>query len=451
MNRTPAPGSTVLVYGCSRSGVAAAGLLRAKGAEVIVLDDVPRERLGRAPATVEAVGATCLCGPQPEGAIPQADLLVLSPGIPATHPVIARLAQAGTAIVGEVAFASWYCPAPMLVVTGTNGKSTTATLLHHMLGRAGVRSVLAGNVGTAFSGIVQDVDKDQVVVLEVSSYQLEHAAGFAPRVGAILNLTPDHLDRYATFDDYVAAKRGLWALLADDGVAVANADDPRVVQEAASLGTPITWFGFAASEQPACTVDAEYLVWRRGGFQEPLLPVDDIPLLGRHNVSNVLAAYACALEVCDDTAGLAEGVRTFTPVEHRLEPVREVGGVLYINDSKATNVMATVTALAAMTRPTVLLLGGRGKGTGYQDLRAGIADRVRHLVVYGEDAEAVLADVGDVAPVTEAHAFDEAVAAATRAAEPGDVVLLSPACASFDMFPNFEERGWAFKRLVEGV
>lgn len=344
--------------------------------------------------------------------------------------------------------ASWYCPAPMFVVTGTNGKTTTATLLHHMLRAAGIPAVLAGNVGTAFSGVVLDVTPQGVVVLEMSSYQLEHATNFAPRVGAILNVTPDHLDRYGSFDAYVAVKRGLWNMLESGGLAVANADDLRIAKEAASHTGRVTWFGLGAEHPSAVTVLDGTITASVDDVRVPIVPVEDIPLLGEHNVSNVLAALACALEVCDDVAALAAGVRSFTPVEHRLEPVCERDSVLYINDSKATNVSATLKALEAMTRPTVLLLGGRGKGAGYRELRACITARVRQLVVYGEDAEQILVDVGDLVATHEAPTFADAVLVAARSATAGDVVLLSPACASFDMFTDFEARGHEFKRLV---
>ncbi len=450
MTTRPATGDSVTVVGCGRSGVAVTRLLLAHGAVVTIVDDAPRERL-RESAAAEQLPVACRFGAPVDAPLPDAGWIVVSPGVPTDTPRFARAVAAGSTLVGELAFASWYCSVPMLVVTGTNGKTTTATLLHHILEAAGVSAVLAGNVGRAFSGVVADVTAEQVVVLEASSFQLEHALGFAPRVGAILNLTPDHLDRYPDFQAYVAAKRTLWDRLPDGSLAVANADDPAVASETASYTGRLAWFGTHAPATPAMTVDRQTVVFHRDGGRTPVLPVADIPLLGPHNVSNVLAALACASDICDDLTGLAEGVRTFQPVEHRLQPVCEVAGVLYVNDSKATNVSATRTALEAISRPTVLLLGGRGKGTGYRELRPLLQTRVRQLVVFGEDASQILADVGDCVPTAEVESLAEAVARAAEAAEPGDAVLLSPACASFDMFRDFEERGQAFRALVEAL
>ena len=447
----PKPGSTAVVVGCGRSGIAATRLLRSRGVSVTVVDDALRTTLGEGPDAVESVGATCRFGQPATTPLPEAQWIVVSPGVPTRTPRFAAATAAGATMIGEVALASWYCPAPMLVVTGTNGKTTTATLLHHLLCAAGLRSVLAGNVGTAFSGVVDAMDAEQLVVLEVSSYQLEHASGFAPLVGAVLNLTPDHMDRYDSFDDYVAVKCALWSMLRDDGCAVANTDDPRTVHEAAAVQRPVRWFGYDTEQADGATVAGDHVVLRRGGEESAVLPVGEIPLVGRHNVSNVLAALACASWVCDDLPALAEGVRTFQPVAHRLEPVAEVAGVQYVNDSKATNVTATATALSAMSRPVVLLMGGRGKGARYAPLRPLLTERVRHLVVYGEDAPQILAELADAVSTTEAAGFDAAVAAAAAAAMTGDVVLLSPACASFDMFPNFEARGHAFRALVEAL
>lgn len=354
------------------------------------------------------------------------------------------------AAMAPLAVRFWGDPTGELTVagiTGTNGKTTTTALVAHLLSRAGLKATAAGNIGRPLADVAVAADRYQWLSVEVSSFQLHDSPHFAPDVGIVTNLAPDHLDRYASVDAYYADKRLLFRNATDANVWVLNADDPAVLELARGARGRRALFSVA---KPA---DASYETGTRrlrlGGAE--LVGRDELHLLGDHNVANALAAALAVHQVGVPTGLIGEGLRSFQALPHRLEPVREVGGVLWINDSKATNIASTVVAIEAMRRPFVLLLGGRHKGEPYTRLGPLLANRARRVIAYGEAGPIVEQDLAGQAPLERGTTFDDVVLRARRAARPGDAVLLSPACSSYDMFKNYEERGATFRRLVEAM
>ena len=414
--RPPLPGGPYLVVGLARSGLAAMELLRARGEE--------------------AVGSDRKLGSDGVVELEHARAVVKSPGVPAEAPVIALARERGIPVLGEVELAWRLMANEFIAVTGTNGKTTTTELIGHIHREAGVPVAVAGNVGTALSSLVDALAPDAVVVCEVSSFQLEDTAAFAPEGAVLLNVAPDHLDRHGTFEAYRAAKLRVFANQGNDDVAVAPL---RLGVE--DLGGCARRVCFGAGPEAELSDRAGRLWW----VDEPLLAHDEIRLRGAHNRLNAMAAAAVCLARGVDPDAVREGLRTFAGVEHRLEEVLTDGGVLYVNDSKATNVDSTLVALQSFTAPVHLILGGRGKGQDFAPLREPVRERCAGVYLIGEAAPALHDVVGGVISGDLEHA----VAAARAAARPGEVVLLSPACASFDQFEDFEARGRAFKALAQ--
>ena len=413
--RPPLPPGPWLVVGLARSGVAALEVLRVRGEQARGVD---RRKGDDSPAALEHVHA-----------------VVKSPGVPAEAPVIAAARERGLPVLGEVEFAWRLIPNEFIAVTGTNGKTTTTELIGHIHREAGLAVVVAGNVGTALSSFVGRLADDATVVCEVSSFQLEDAVEFAPEGAVLLNLAPDHIDRHGTFEAYSAAKLRVFAHQGNDDVAVAP------------LGLGIEDLGgcarrvcFGDGPQAELSDRAGQLWWA----DEPLLGVEELSLRGLHNRRNAMAAAAICLARGVDPDAVRSALRTFAGVEHRLEEVATIDGVVYVNDSKATNVASTLVALESFDAPIRLILGGRGKGEDYAPLRAPVADRCSGVYLIGEEAEALGVVVGGERCETLERALD----AAAAAARPGEVVLLSPACTSFDQFDDYEARGRAFKEMV---
>jgi UDP-N-acetylmuramoylalanine--D-glutamate ligase len=415
--RPPLPGGPYLVVGLARSGLAALQVLRARG-----------ER---------AEGADRKLGTDGLAELEHVRAVVKSPGVPAEAPVIAEARARGVPVLGEVELAWRLIPNEFVAVTGTNGKTTTVELIGHIHREAGLAVAVAGNVGTALSTLVDTLAPEAVVVCEVSSFQLEDTVAFAPEGAVLLNLAPDHLDRHGTFTAYRDAKLRIFANQGNDDVAVAP-----IGLGIEDLGGCARRVCFGAGPDPAAELSerAGRLWW----VDEPLVGVEEIRLRGAHNRANAMAAAAVCLARGVDPDAVRDGLRTFAGVEHRLEEVGTIDGVLYVNDSKATNVDSTLVALQSFgTTPVHLILGGRGKGQDFTPLR----DPVRAcagLYLVGEAAPAL----HDVLGGTEAGDLERALAAARAAAKPGEVVLLSPACASFDQYEDYEARGRHFKALV---
>jgi UDP-N-acetylmuramoylalanine--D-glutamate ligase len=413
--RPPLPPGPWLVVGLARSGRAALEVLERRGERARGVD---RRQGDDEPAALDGVRA-----------------VVKSPGVAAQAPVIAAARERGLPVLGEVELAWRLIPNEFVAVTGTNGKTTTTELIGHIHREAGLPVAVAGNVGTALSSLVDDVADDATVVCEVSSFQLEDAVEFAPEGAVLLNLAPDHLDRHGTFEAYTRAKLRVFARQGNDDVAVAP-----LGLGVEDLGGCARRVCFGDGPQAELSDRAGHLWWA----DEPLIAVEELRLRGLHNRRNAMAAAAICLARGIDPDAVRAGLRTFAGVEHRLEDVATIDGVLYVNDSKATNVDSTLVALASFDAPIRLILGGQGKGQDFEPLRAPVAERCAGVYLIGEDAERIGAVVGGERCGTLERALD----AAAAAAEPGEVVLLSPACASFDQFDDFEARGRAFKEMV---
>jgi UDP-N-acetylmuramoylalanine--D-glutamate ligase len=442
--RPPLPGGPFLVVGLARSGQAAARMLEARGEVVRAVDSgFPDGAAGLREVGVEVVLDTDGLA-QLEGT----RTVVKSPGVPREAPVIAAALERGLDVVGELELAWRAIPNRFLAVTGTNGKTTTVELLGHVYRAAGEPVAVAGNVGTPLSSLVGATEPDATVVCEASSFQLEDTIEFAPECAVFLNLAPDHLDRHADLESYLAAKLRIFANQGNDDVAVFNEDDPSLA--GVDLGGCARRVGFCTGAGPDCEVAlAKGTVFYDG---EPLLAVEELGLLGEHNVANAMAAAAAALSMGIDRDAVREGLRSFAGVPHRLEQVAEVGGVRFVNDSKATNVASAVVGVRAFDGGVHLILGGSEKGETYEPLLDPIRECCVACYLAGASAERLAEELAPLAEAgVELHRcadLSEAVRQAAAAARSGEVVLLSPACASFDAFENFERRGDRFRELV---
>ncbi|MCX7983796.1 MAG: UDP-N-acetylmuramoyl-L-alanine--D-glutamate ligase [Bacteroidetes bacterium] len=442
-------GKTVTVLGAARSGIAVAPLLKNNGANVFVSDSAPAEKLTHECEVLNAHGIAYETGKHSER-VYKCSLMVLSPGVPSTAQVVVEAQRRNIPVVSELEVASWFCKGPIIAITGSNGKTTTTTLVGEILNDARIKHVVAGNIGTAFSSVVHTVDKETLVVLEVSSFQLDHIQTFRPWISVILNITPDHMDRYEhRMELYAAAKARIFENQCDDDIIVYNVDDEwtrRVVQSARSQRVE---FSTQGSVTRGAMLDGKTIRTILDGVPVDVLPINELGIRGMHNVYNVMAATLVARVIGIDLDTIRTTLRTFRGVEHRLEFVRELNGVQYYNDSKATNVDSVRFALQAFEEPIVLLLGGRDKGNDYTVLTELVRERVKAIVALGESAEKVENAFRGITVVKRATSMDEAVSVARFLAVPGDVVLLSPACASFDWFQNYEHRGKVFKELVQ--
>ena len=428
-------GLTVAVVGMARSGVAALRLLREKGAAPRAIDEKP---MG------EILGVSVL--PQVEGSFHDVDLVVLSPGVPADLEVLAKVRERGIPIVGELELAAPYLQGPHIGITGTNGKTTTTALAGHILRESGIPCQVGGNIGTPPAAMIETSRLDQWNVLELSSFQLETMQSFRCEIAACLNVTQNHLDRHHTFEHYMSAKARLFETQVAGGLAVLNADDPVTAAFARRTPAEVVWFSGTHPVSGA---------WLDGDvvhlYGTAVLSVRGLRLRGRHNYENVMAAALIGQRAGAKAAQIAQAAATFAPVEHRLELVREVGGVAYYNDSKATSVDATLKAIDAFSGGLWIILGGKDKDSDYTVLRETLHAKARAALLIGAAADKIAAQLAGAAPVMQCGTLAAAVEKAHGAAQPGDTVLLAPACASFDQFENFEQRGRAFKELVNAL
>jgi UDP-N-acetylmuramoylalanine--D-glutamate ligase len=447
-------GKKVLVVGLARSGAAATRLAIREGARVTVTDRRPVGELSQAMAPLEGLPVLFSLGGHEERDFTSADLVVVSPGVPFTLPGLAAARRAGVPIMGEVELASRLLEdVPVVAITGTNGKSTTTALTGRLF-QEDRAAFVGGNLGTPFSELLLSGTHFDVAVLELSSFQLEGIERFRPKVGAILNVTPDHLERHGGMDDYVAAKARLFSNQQPGDVAVANDRDPLALAAARSSRGDVVTFGFGGRAPMAARDDGEVVRWTGPTGEPERYRIRSRALLGRHNRENAMAAVICARVMGVPGPAVQRGLDGFPGLPHRLELVAARGGVEWVNDSKATNVDSTVVGLSAFPagKPSViLLLGGRGKRSPYAPLRALFPGRVKALLTLGEDAPAIERELGDLGPTESCGDLPTAVARAARLAVPGDVVLLSPACASYDQFRTYEERGETFRRLASAA
>ena len=436
----------VAVIGLGKSGTAATRLLAREGARVYASDADDSPAAGAAVDALRTLpGVEVETGRHDLKKIRSAAGVVVSPGVPPDAPPLAAARAAGVPIVSELdlgfrALRGVRC----IAVTGTNGKTTTTALIAHLLGEAGLRAEAAGNIGRPLSDVALAAQPPRWLAVEVSSFQLHDSPNFAPEIGVLTNLAPDHLDRYPDVAAYYGDKRQLFRNATDESVWVVNGDDTSALELAAGARGRRVRFSLRGPADG--WYDAAERSVRLGGGE--LMRREALPLLGLHNVANALAAGLAVQEVGIGPAAIAEGLRSFQPLPHRLEPVAEVDGVRWINDSKATNIASTVVAIEAMDRPFVLLLGGRHKGEPYTRLAPLLHAQCRLVVAYGEAGPQVEQDLAGQIPLERGGDFADVIARARRAARPGDAVLLSPACSSYDMFTNYEERGAAFRRLA---
>lgn len=445
----------IAVLGLARSGRAVATLLARRGHSVYVSDSSASPGLEATAAELRDEGIAAQVGGHDLARISRAALVVVSPGIPPDAAPLAAAREHGVQVLSEVEVALRALErASVVAVTGTNGKSTTTAMAGGILQELVGDAVIAGNIGRPLSEVALRESAPPWIALELSSFQLHDTPTLSPKVGVLTNLSPDHLDRYASVAEYYADKALLFRNATGGSTWVSNADDADSATMIA--GVPGRHTRFSLESRADAWLDAGSSTLMLGGTA--LMPRRDLPLLGKHNVANALAA-ALAVRVADeafsdaDARGrIAEALRNFQPLRHRLELLGESRGVQWINDSKATNVGATLVALEAMERPTVLLLGGRHKGEPYAPLAAEIRRTVKRVIAYGEAAPLIAAELGAVTEVHRAgDSFDEAIALAGKSAERGDAVLLSPACSSYDMFTSYEERGDRFRELVAGM
>jgi UDP-N-acetylmuramoylalanine--D-glutamate ligase len=449
--RPPLPRGPFLVVGLARSGAAVARLLAGRGERVLGCDSgEPRGAEGLAEAGVEVslkVDGTEL--------VAEARTLVKSPGVPQDAPVVKAARERGLEVTGELELAWRLIPNPFIAVTGTNGKTTTTELLGHLHRVAGLPVAVAGNVGTPLASLVGEVEPDATVVCEASSFQLEDSEYFAPECAVLLNVAPDHLDRHGSLESYIEAKLRIFANQGNDDVAVYNAATPEL--RGRDLGGCARLLRFCPTTEMAADPDCEVSI--RGGVifagDEPLLRSDQLKLLGRHNTENAIAAAAAALATGIPRDSVVEGLSSFEGVPHRLERLGEHGGVLYVNDSKATNVASAIAGIEAFDGGVHLILGGRGKGESFEPLLEPVEARCRACYLIGEAAEQLSSALAPAkshgVALVECGTLERAVEEAAARAQPGEVVLLSPACASFDAFADFEERGERFRQLVEDL
>ena len=444
-------GKKVSVIGAARSGLAAASLLRDQGARVFVSDSQPPEKLKDQISTLTSMGIEYEAGVHSER-VYDTVLMVISPGVPPTAPVIRQAVQRGIRIVSELELASWFCPAKIIAVTGSNGKTTTTTLLGRMFSDAKRKHVVGGNIGTAFSSQVPDLQGDSVAVLEVSSFQLDHIERFHPKVSVILNITPDHLDRYGgSFENYSQSKCRVFENQSADDYCICCYDDDetkRKIELKARSHVHVLPFSCDRRFSEGAFVENGTMVTVMSGKRTEIIGVGEMSIKGIHNLYNAMGATLAAQVMGIDAPSIRATLKNFKGVEHRLEFVRELNGIRFINDSKATNIASVWYALQAYPDPVVLLLGGRDKGNDYSALADLVKTRVRAIVAIGESAEKVVKNFQSIAKVVTASSMENAVQTARALAGPGEIVLLSPACASFDWFDNYEHRGREFKRCV---
>jgi UDP-N-acetylmuramoylalanine--D-glutamate ligase len=444
-------GKKVLVIGAARSGVAAARFLAAHEGVVALNDRKPLAEWPEEARALKADGVGLVPGELPMWLMDQIELVVLSPGVP-TKSIPARyMERAGAQVIGEVELAARHLRGRIVAITGTNGKTTTTTLVGELLRGAGLPVQVGGNIGTPLISLVDSARDDGWTVVEVSSYQLETIDEFHPTVAIVLNLMPDHMDRYEHLMDYAAAKHRIFRNQTAGDVAIINADDEIVSSWASGLNAHVVRFSVQRELDEGLFLRGQEIVARSGDSERVLLRRDEMQLRGLHNVQNVMAALAAGLACGADPDSMRETVKNFQPVEHRLERVAEIGGVEFYNDSKATNVDATVKALEAFADAAgkiVLILGGRGKHAPYAPLAPLVARLARALVLIGEDADRIEQELKQYAHIERATDMHDAVRRAGLLAQPGDTVLLAPACASWDMFDNFEHRGRVFKAAV---
>lgn len=441
----------VLVVGLARTGMATALFCAARGAEVTATDTRNEAEIGSENVELlRAANVALRLGGHPEQMFLQQDLIIPSPGVPADASSLQAARAQGTTIWSEIELAYRFRRGKLIGITGSNGKTTTTSLVEHILRTASLPTILAGNIGTPLISCTERMTNDTITVIELSSFQLELTQDFRTDISVFLNLTPDHLDRHGSMASYTAAKARIFANQTEEDFAILNADDPATTPLAPTR-PHVYWFSRKQRAAQGAFLRGDDIVFRDDGKEAVVLKKGELPLPGAHNLENVLAAIAAARLAGASTEAIAEGVRTFAGVEHRLEFVSDINGVRYYNDSKATNVDATQKALEAFAGRIVVILGGKDKDSDYTVLQPLLRQKAILAILIGAAASKIEGQIVGSTAIERAGTLDHAVEIASQAARPGDIVLLAPACASFDQFQNYEHRGRVFKALVHDL
>ncbi len=449
-------GKRVLVVGLGKSGVASALFLKGQGAQVTVSDTKSGDELRNEIPVLLDHGITVESGGHGDRTFRGQDLIVVSPGVPVDAAPLVQARALGEAVIGEVELAAQFLHGPIVAITGSNGKTTTTTLVGEIMTAAGFPALVGGNIGTPAISLAERAQAETVIVLEISSFQLETIRTFRPKVAVVLNVTPDHLDRHRTFEVYVDAKARIFENQQASDFAVLNADDPTCVAMAARTRAQVFWFSRQKEVERGAWVRDGNIVFRDApgdketARQREIMQVSEIPLKGAHNLENVLAAVCAGMLMGCAADKIRQAVCDFKAVEHRLEFVATIRGVDYYNDSKATNVDATIKALESFPANIHLILGGKDKGSDYSLLNDLLRQRVKRVYTIGAAATKIESQIKGP-EVVHAETLENAIRKANSVAQPGDVVLLAPACASFDQFKNYEQRGQMFKEIVRGM
>ncbi len=441
-------GKKVLVVGLARTGFVTSLFAAGYGATVTATDMRTESDLAETASKLRAAGVKLELGGHIAPTFVAQNLIVVSPGVSPKLEMLELARSSGVPVWSEIELAWRFLRGKLVAITGSNGKTTTTSLVSHILRTAGINTLTGGNIGVPLLSLVESTTDSTITVAEVSSFQLETIEKFRPEIGVLLNLTPDHLDRHTSFEVYAAAKMRLFENQLDRDVAVLNADDPEVTKRAPTV-PHIFWFSRRKRVAQGAYLQGDQIMIRHDGSDLVVGRRDEVSLRGEHNLENVLAACAAAYLAGAAPADIAVGVKTFRGVEHRLELVGKIGAVEFYNDSKATNVDAALKAIEAFAGPLIVILGGKDKGSPYIPLREPLRQRARRVILIGAAAEKIASDLGVGLPLLQAGTLGRAVQAAIEQARPGDVVLLAPACSSFDQFENYEHRGRIFKQLVQ--
>lgn len=445
--RASLDGRKVVVIGAGRSGIAAVRQLVRCGARVRLADIKERDELPEVVAEVEELGAKFVERFETLDQAEEADLVIPSPGVPRDHPALVAAREDGVELWGTLELGYRLCPAPIIAITGTNGKGTTCQLLAMMLAEAGFSQILAGNIGRPLTGQVDRATAETPAVVEVSSFQLESIVEFRPRVATVLNLAPEHLDRHGTLAEYSRMKARIFENQRSEDFVVVNADDGRARRLSEGSRASALAVSLQSDSLEGAVIGGELIV-RLERRAERICPVDDLPLSGAHHQTNALVAAVIARLAGAPVGAIARAIRAYTPPRHHMQVVGEIDGVAFINDSKASNPEAAVADLAALERPFVAIVGGKDKGGDFTALGRLLGERARAVILIGEAAERIMAEIGERPIVERAGSLSEAVRRATELARPGDAVIMAPACSSFDMFRDYEHRGELFEETV---
>lgn len=440
-----------LVVGLGKSGVASALFLKSRGARVTVSDSKPEAELRDEILLLLEHGITVETGGHGDRTFRGQDLIVVSPGVPVDAPQLVQARNLGEPIIGEIELAAQFLAGPIVAITGANGKTTTTSLAGEIVAAGKFSTLVGGNIGAPAIGLVDRAGPATWTVLEVSSFQLETIVEFRPRIAVILNITPDHLDRHKTFINYVNAKARVFENQRQDDFTVLNADDPTTVGLSDRTRAQLFWFSRKKEVEKGAFARGAHLYFRDGHNERQIMPLTELPLKGAHNLENVLAAVSIGMLVGCQPEQIRQAVRNFKAVEHRLEFVARVAGVDYYNDSKATNVDATIKALESFPANIHLILGGKDKGSDYTVLHELLRQRVKRVYTIGAAAAKIESQIQGAAEIVQAETLENAIRRASESAVPGDVILLAPACASFDQFRSYEHRGKVFKEVVHSL